>query len=215
MARLDLLITAFGPFPGVRVNPTGALACTLAARLRRSGVDAMPLVLPTSYDHGLPVLARILCRARPRAVLMLGLSARSQTVRIERFARDDASPIAPDVTGTRPQRGNARSTPWPTTAAREPAVAALRKAGIPARHSANAGRYLCNAAYALTLRATEGQGIPVLFVHIPWPRGFCGKRPVSRTARQRPDMAGLTAALAAVARQALLRPACLLRIVPL
>jgi pyroglutamyl-peptidase len=204
--RPELLVTGFGPFPGVMRNPTAALAPRVAKAVARSGVDARALVLPTSYACGLPLLARELERLRPRAVLMLGLAAKSRFIRIERFARLDASPTSPDAGGAMPERQAGSAMPLASTAALEPALAAMRQAGLRARLSPSAGRYLCNASYAVALEALPRR-VPVLFVHIPWPRGWRGVRPVCTVARWRPGLAALESALANVAREALLRKA--------
>jgi pyroglutamyl-peptidase len=201
-----LLVTGFGPFPGVMRNPTAALAPRVAQALARSGVGASALVLPTSYARGLPLLARELERLRPRAVLMLGLAAKSRFIRIEAFARLDACPTSPDAGGAMPERRAGRAMPLPSTAALEPALAAMRKAGLRARLSPSAGRYLCNACYAVALEAMP-RDVPVLFVHVPWPRGWRGVRPACTVAPWRPGLAALESALATVAREALLRKA--------
>ena len=94
---MDLLVTGFGPFPHVRVNPTAALARAVADRLARAGMDARALVLETSYSGGLPALRRHLDETRPRAVLMLGLAARARFVRVELFARGRSSRLHADA----------------------------------------------------------------------------------------------------------------------
>jgi pyroglutamyl-peptidase len=205
-SRPDILITGFGPFPGVMRNPTATLAPMVAGRLKASGVDARALLLPTSYARGLPLLAHELKRIRPRAVLMLGLAAKSRFIRIEAFARIDASPTSPDAGGAMPERRAGSAMPLAATAALEPALAAMRKGGLRARLSPSAGRYLCNAAYAVALGMMP-RGVPVLFVHIPWPRGWRGVRPASTVANWRPGMGALERALAQAAREALLRRA--------
>jgi pyroglutamyl-peptidase len=208
-----LLITGFGPFPGVRVNPTARLAMMVAERMRQRGARACSLVLPTSYTQGLPLLSSSLAEIRPAAVLMLGLAARSAHVRVERFARDGASPTSPDAGGRLPGKSQGRShitlSPLPhrSTAALVPALAALQRCGVPSRLSHTAGRYLCNAAYALALREMSGSDVPVLFVHVPWPRGFRGLLPRAEGTGRKPGTAALVAALAHVAQAALLRPA--------
>jgi pyroglutamyl-peptidase len=202
-SRPALLVTGFGPFPGVMRNPSTALAPKVAGRLKASGIDARALILPTSYARGLPLLAGELERLKPRAVLMLGLAAKSRFIRIEAFARIDASPTSPDAGGAMPERRAGSAMPLRTTAAPEPALAAMRKGGLRARLSPSAGRYLCNAAYAVALAAMPREA-PVLFVHIPWPRGWRGLRPAVGVAPWRPGMEALEKALAVAAREALL-----------
>jgi pyroglutamyl-peptidase len=197
---MDVLVTGFGPFPRVRVNPTTVLARAVAARLKRSGLDAQALVVETSYGAGLPALKSHVAQLRPKAILMLGLAARARNVRVELFARGHASPLHPDATGGTPKarttRGRAR--PLRTTANAQGALAALRRRGIRSRLSPSAGRYLCDACYAAALTETRGTATPVLFVHVPWLRPGPGLRPRARVAPFRPGAEALLGSLAAI-----------------
>lgn len=197
---MDILVTGFGPFPHVRVNPTTILASAVAARLTRMGWKARALVLETSYSGGLPRLAKRLDKKQPRAVLMLGLAPRARCVRVELFGRGRASTLHPDVSGSTPGQDTARTPGLParTTASPQSALACLRQAGIRARLSPSAGRYLCDASYALALRSAGDDTTPVLFVHVPWLRPGPGRRPAGRVADFRPGQARLSDALAAI-----------------
>jgi pyroglutamyl-peptidase len=197
---MDILVTGFGPFPRVRVNPTTRLAQAVAARLKRSGLDAQALVVETSYGAGLPALRANMVEHRPKAILMLGLAARARNVRVELFARGHASPLHPDATGGTPKSGapHGRALPRRTTANAQGALAALRQRGIRSRLSPSAGRYLCDACYATALAETGGTATPVLFVHVPWPRPEQGLRPKARVASFRPGSEALVASLAAI-----------------
>ncbi|KPF65538.1 hypothetical protein IP69_17745 [Bosea sp. AAP35] len=204
---MDILITGFGPFPRVRINPTTALARAVAVRLRHAGLDARALILETSYGKGLPELQAQLAATRPKAILMLGLAARARTVRVELFARGHASPLHPDATGATPHAAAAVSAALPlrTTGNAPGALAALERRGLRSALSPSAGRYLCDACYAAALRRTGGDATPVLFVHVPWLRPGPGQRPHERVAAFRPGADKLTRSLAeigaALARQ--------------
>lgn len=204
---MDILVTGFGTFPHVRVNPTTRLARAVARRLARAGLDAGALVLETSYAGGLPTLRAQIETGRPRAILMLGLAARARFVRVELFARGNASRLHPDVSGATPGAPEAASGPLParTTASARMALAMLRQNGIRARLSPSAGRYLCDACYAAALAATRGSGVPVIFIHVPWLRPDPGLRPTRQIAGFRPGREALVAALsemgAALARE--------------
>lgn len=169
-----ILVTGFGPFPGSPVNPSAALARAVGQRLRREpGGPARVLVLRTAYGAIpgalLPALAE-----RPAALLMLGVATRARRIRVEIRARNRASRLYPDASG-RPAAQASLDPAGPAArngAVAAQALAALRRHGLDARLSNDAGRYLCNASYFAAL----GAGLPVLFVHIP---------PVPRTRRPR------------------------------
>ena len=123
--HLEVLVTGFGPFPHVRVNPTDRLAREIAVRENRNGIAAETLVLETSYAGGLPALRAHLAEAKPRAVLMLGLAARSRFVRVELFARGRSSQLHADARGSGPEAASAGSSwPWRTSASAGTALAA-------------------------------------------------------------------------------------------
>lgn len=195
----DILVTGFGPFPRVRVNPTTALAQAVTKRLQAAGFAAEALILETSYAGGLPRLRAHLAEARPRAILMLGLAARARKIRVELFGRGHASPLHPDVSGATPGAGPVPTTlPLRTTASPQAALAALRRRGLRSGLSPSAGRYLCDACYAAALRPHRSSGVPVIFIHVPWLRPAPGTKPKARVAALRPHAATLAAGLAAM-----------------
>lgn len=197
---VEILVTGFGPFPRVRVNPTTTLARAVAQRLKRAGWAAEALVLPTSYAGGLPRLGAALVETRPRAVLMLGVAARSRAIRVELFGRGNASRLLPDAAGAAPgRRVAAPNLPRRSTASPQPALRALRQAGLRASFSASAGRYLCDSSYALALEALGPARVPVLFVHVPYLRPQPGQRPAGRVAGFRPGAEPLARALVEIA----------------
>ncbi|MEP9349335.1 peptidase C15 [Xanthobacter sp. KR7-225] len=181
MTRPVLLVTAFGPFPGVPANPSAVLAKQLA-RLKRPALarfEVKVVVLPTRWD-ALDGLGALMARARPAAVLMLGVAARRRQVCVETRAVN-AARAAPDAAKAHPP--GRRLAPDKAAARRAsarlaPLLAALRRHGVPARLSRDAGRYLCNAAYYRVLGLAGGA--PAVFVHLPGrtgrPRGTDGAR---------------------------------------
>jgi pyroglutamyl-peptidase len=165
--RPRLLVTGFGPFPGIPHNPSAAIARRVAAapRWRRLGVTARCLILPTTYaalgDHLEPALEAA------DAVLMIGVAGRATRVRIERRAVNRANLLLPDAAGRRPNApalsGGASARVGHANAVAMRAL--LRRHAVPCGISQDAGRYLCNAAYYRALAAP----VPVLFIHIPKP----------------------------------------------
>jgi pyroglutamyl-peptidase len=195
---VDILITGFGPFPHVRVNPTTLLAQQVARRLTNASFKAEALVLETSYACGLATLRKHLTEARPKAVLMLGLAVRARFIRVELFARGHSSRLRVDATGKVPAGSGTGALPARTTANPEAALAALRRRGLRSRLSPSAGRYLCDASYAAALSIAGREGVPVLFIHVPWLRPSPGLKPKERVAAFRPAMPALVTALAEI-----------------
>lgn len=167
-----ILVTGFGPYPGVPRNPSAALVQALALSARRRGVRFVGHVFATSYgavDRELPAL---LARYRPHAVLMFGVAPRRRGISIETRAQNTTQ-LLPDASGaTRgTQRIEARGPARRRLAVPAvPFAAALRRNALPASVSHDAGRYLCNyIAWRATVLAPAHGAQLVAFVHIPMP----------------------------------------------
>ncbi len=175
-----LLVTGFGPFPGIPRNPSEVAARRLARdpRWRRLGIEVEALALSTTYAAVERELLPALERSRPDALLMIGVAGRARDVRVETRGLNRASILLPDAAKVRPARLQFARAPLVRLTRAKPArqVVTLRRHGFRARASINAGPYLCNASYfaALTLPC------PVLFVHIPKPGRALRKRPGAR-----------------------------------
>ncbi len=78
-------------------------------------------------------------------------------------------------------------------------LAILKRRGVRARLSNDAGAYLCNAMYFWSLDEARraGRERAVVFVHLPWPAPAAGVRPARRrrTSAPPPTLAALVAAL--------------------
>ena len=159
-----LLVTGFGPFPGMAVNQSAVLARRVADHPRLTAVRPRLLVLRTAYESIETELVPALDE-RPAAVLMFGVASRAKRVRVETRAINRANRLYPDASG---RVSSILALERGGPAQRRGAVAAtilvrLRSRGIDAGLSRDAGRYLCNASYFRALR----EDCPVLFLHIP------------------------------------------------
>lgn len=167
-----ILICGFGPFPGVAVNPSGRAALRLAAARRPALADLRRKVhvLPTQWTSVGRVVA-LIRDEKPDVVLLLGIAPRRRVYCVETRAVNAAS-RAPDSARRHwpgraldPHGGAERRTLLPVARL----VADLRAAGLSARPSRDAGRYLCNATYHAALGAMARAGRPgaAVFVHLP------------------------------------------------
>jgi len=167
----SVLVTGFGPFPGVPVNPSEAIVARLGAV---AGARLTRHRLATAWD-GLPVLDSLL--AGVRIAVHVGVAPRARQLRIETVAVD-ARDRAADAAGRLPSSVGASGAVRRSRAVAAPLVAAARAAGTPAGASADAGRYLCNALYFHSLAAAAASPRPHLavFVHVPPPALQRGRR---------------------------------------
>jgi pyroglutamyl-peptidase len=173
--RPALLITGFGPYPGYPSNASGLLAERLAeaAARRFPAYRIRAATLPTEWAAGPDRLAQLTDEIRPAIALHFGISRRAKGFVIETRARNVAAPtrdasgaLPPDACVLRTGPDMITST-WPAGRI----VARLRRLGLPAALSHDAGRYLCNAilyhSLAAADRAASGGGSRRGFVHIP------------------------------------------------
>lgn len=167
--RIDLLVTGFGPFPGIPVNPSARLAARIAAdlRLKRAGLAATCRLIPTEYAAAARLIPALIAELRPRAVLMLGVASKRKALSVELFARNRQSILHPDAAGKRPASLLIAPGGPAILRGRAPMVRAKvagNRAGFTTRLSRSAGTYLCNDGYWRMLEAADG---PCLFLHIP------------------------------------------------
>lgn len=173
-----ILVTGFGPFPRVPHNPSAIIArrAAQAPVWRRRGWQVDALVLETRYDALDTQLIPALRSGGHDAVLMLGVAPRRKAITPEMCAHNRVSRLFPDAAG---HVGSADLRLDPdsdaaTLRSHAPLgamVRAMRAAGLSARLSRDAGRYLCNAAYFTALReAGRDKSRRVAFIHVPFPR---------------------------------------------
>jgi pyroglutamyl-peptidase len=209
-AAIRLLVTGFGPFPGMRRNPSARLARDLgrSRRLRRLGLDVAARVFETRYDSLLRDLPSALAETAPHVVLMLGVVGRAKALRVEVRGTNCMRCLAPDAAGSIPSAPPEFDRPFAlrSRAPAGPCITALARSGLAARRSIHAGRYLCNASYYEALQWAGPQGPLVLFVHVPRPAPEPGTVPRTRSGQGRPSLAamqhGLTELAVLLARQA-------------
>lgn len=174
MRRRDtILLTGFGPFPGVAENASQRLVPKLAhlAARRFSAHRVVARILPTEWERAPARLEMLYERERPKLVLHFGISAEASTYVIETRARNRRT-AAPDAAGALPRDEAVLRGGPDILAARLPAedirqrLAALK---VPVVLSEDAGSYLCNALFYRSLIFAEQIEQPdaVGFLHIP------------------------------------------------
>ncbi len=172
-ARTSILVTGFGPFPGVPVNATMRLVPMLAEAIPDvfPDVACTSLVLATEWETAPGRVAETFRSAPPPdLVLHFGVSSRARGFEIETRARN-ACQMTADASGSLPSGPHLDAEGQPHLRATLPVshiVTRLRARGIPAFASRDAGAYLCNAVLYRSLEKQRAHGIGRLgFVHIP------------------------------------------------
>jgi len=169
-----ILVTGFGPFPGAGQNPTAELIEWLGSQrlgARHPPAEIATAIIPTEWSVLPEMHARLMADHQPDVAIHFGLRVSSEAFHIEQRAQNWKSG-EPDATGERlspspvlTAKPRLLHTPYPV----ERLVDHLKRQGLPARLSVDAGPYICNMAYYLSLDGMGDAGNPgsALFVHIP------------------------------------------------
>jgi len=170
-ARTQVLLTGFGPFPGVPVNATMRLVPAVAQAAARAFPDVRVAseILPTEWAAAPRRLVPLLAELAPDLVLHFGVSSRARGFEIEARARNACTPM-PDAAGALPGAAvhDGGAEQLAVSLPVQHVVARLRGRGMPAFVSRDAGGYLCNATlYHSLAAARQAPGRRVGFVHVP------------------------------------------------
>ncbi len=171
-AQSKVLITGFGPFPGVPHNISGSFAMALADAAQDCfrQADFQAACLPTVWQDAPLQLEQLYYKHQPSIALHFGVSHLAKTIVVETTAknctgRPDAAGVTPDMEHLLPGGAKELSATVPVGRL----VARLRKAGVPAVVSHDAGAYLCNALlyHSIELMRVLRADGQCGFIHLP------------------------------------------------
>lgn len=167
-----ILVTGFGPFPGVPFNASEHLLGTL------DGL-ALPIVpkprlvtaaLPTDWLRAAASFGDLVAKVKPDIVLHFGVSHSATGFVIETCAYNQTSARLDCAGASAPARRIRWDAPDRLSATMPAAriVQRLRQEGLPAQLSRDPGRYLCNAVFLESLLLAHRRRIGfACFAHIP------------------------------------------------
>lgn len=175
---MRLLVTGFGPFPGMPRNPSAMVLSALArhrAAFARKHIVLSTQILPVLYD----LAAAFAPSPAPDAIVHIGVAGRRRELSIETVAHNRRSARHPDASGRVPsilKSGAAARLRIRAEWGARGLATALQRAGVPASPSRDAGAYVCNA---LLYRSLDSRLAPALFIHIPSAR-VCNPERIAR-----------------------------------
>lgn len=166
-----MLLTGFQGYGGRGDNPSAQVVQALAGT-DIAGQTVIGEVLPVTNHDLRQNIEELLARHRPGLVVCLGLAPGENMIRVERLAANYSCFEIPDNAGERFEGPVCDGGPaaydstLPVAAIRDALVAD----GIPARVSATAGTFLCNAImyHALHYCAQHLAATRVGFIHLPY-----------------------------------------------
>ena len=195
-----LLITGFAPFGGDRVNPSWQAVQALPETV--GGWELYKRELPVTFRGAPRALYAAMDEVEPDAVLMIGLAASRGMVTPERQGVNEMDARIPDNGGYQPK--NEPVIPGGpevlfSTLPVEDMTEAILAAGVPARLSESAGRFVCNTLlYAALYRLEQAEdAVPAAFIHVlATPELAAGKELLTLTLDE--IVTALTAAIEAI-----------------
>lgn len=167
---MKLLLLAFEPVGSLRFDLSGRVAEAAVERLSRSGVPAEAVLIPAAFSRCWAAVEKVLMKVRPQVVLVLAQRGNCRGIAFEKFGKNRIDAEIPDREGAQP-RGIAvvagGKPCYETTLPIERMAEKIRRKGIPAGISQDAGAFVCNALYYQLLRAAEERDFGAGFVHLP------------------------------------------------
>jgi pyroglutamyl-peptidase len=169
-----VLLTGFGPFPGVEVNPTAAVCEALSG----SVANKFP-IQTTVFDVDFLSIENQLQKtwgdSPPAKIVLLGVAIGRKNIGIETRAVNRRQANRPDSAGFLPGENQRLSSEYPldheldAQINDQAIVTRLNDLELWAESSNDAGRYLCNGVYFHALARTTKCPTPpqCVFVHLP------------------------------------------------
>jgi len=178
-APKTVLLTAFEPFGGQRVNASKLAAEGLDGRvIRRHRV--VVVILPCVFGEAIAELKRAIRRVQPDLVIASGEAGGRAAITLERVAINVDDATIDDNAGVCPVDcaivADGPVGYWSTLPIKA-IVSALRRCRIPAAVSQTAGTFVCNHVfYGLMRIVTRRRGLRAGFVHVPYAPGQASRK---------------------------------------
>lgn len=198
---MKILVTAFDPFGGEKINPALEAVKLLADDI--AGAEIVKLEIPTVFHKSAEVMRKKALEIKPDMILCIGQAGGRYAITPERVAINQDDARIPDNEGNQPIDVQIKADGAPAYFATLPIKAMVDKikaAGVPAAVSNTAGTFVCNHImyHALYVAEKELGGIQAGFIHVPYIPEQVVNKP-DQPAMSLTDMAkGLTAAIEAM-----------------
>lgn len=198
---MKILVTAFDPFGGEKINPALEAVKLLADDI--AGAEIVKLEIPTVFHKSAEVMRKKALEIKPDMILCIGQAGGRYAITPERVAINQDDARIPDNEGNQPIDVQIKADGAPAYFATLPIKAMVDKikaVGVPAAVSNTAGTFVCNHImyHALYVAEKELGGIQAGFIHVPYIPEQVVNKP-DQPAMSLTDMAkGLTAAIEAM-----------------
>lgn len=168
---MKLLLTAFDPFAGNKINP--AFEAVKLVKDNINNIDIVKLLVPTVFNKSIETVKSAIKTYKPEVVLCIGQAGGRGDITCERVAINIDDARIPDNEGNQPidmpifkDGKNAYFSNLPIKAM----VKYIHNEGLPASISNSAGTYVCNHLMygVLYILANEYPSARGGFMHVPY-----------------------------------------------
>lgn len=199
-AEAVVLVTAFEPFCGERINPSWEICSHLPQSI--AGLRVSTCRVPCEFRRAIEVVAAAIELDRPALVVSLGQAGGRSHLSVERVAINVDDAAVADNAGMQPvDEAIAANGPpaYFSTLPVKAMAAAMRAAGVPAVVSNTAGTYVCNHLMygVLHYLAASGSSARAGFIHVPYAEEQVLDRPGTPALAIATMVRGVEAAIAA------------------
>lgn len=169
---MKILVTAFDPFGGEKVNP--ALEAVKLLPKIISGAQIKWVEIPTVFNKSAEVLELAIAKENPDVILCIGQAGGRFGLTPERVAINQDDARIPDNDGNQPIDSPIREdgeSAYFSTLPIKAMVKAIQECGLPASISNTAGTFVCNHLMYQTLYLVSKKFPTVKkagFMHIPF-----------------------------------------------
>ena len=199
---MKLLLTAFSPFGGEKINPS--LEAVKLVKDKIFETDIIKLEVPTVFGKSIKIVADVIEKEKPDYVLCIGQAGGRYGITPERVAINIDDARIPDNEGNQP-------IDIPVFADGEPAyfsnlpvkamVEAIKEEGLISSLSNSAGTYVCNhLMYGVLYHINKiYKGMKGGFIHVPYIPEQTTDKPDKPSMPLKDIVRGLEAAIRAIA----------------
>ena len=172
MQVTKVLITAFDPFGGEKINPAWEVAKILEQKELKN-IMIKAIQVPTVFKEAVNEVVPVINEEQPDLVISLGQAAGRTGIDLERVAINIDDATSPDNKNNRPvdlpieKDGPAA---YFATLPIKAMVEAMKAEGIPANISNSAGTFVCNHLMYGVLHYIHTNALPIKagFIHLPY-----------------------------------------------
>ena len=200
---MKLLLTAFSPFGGEKINPSLEAVKLVKDKILETNI--IKLEVPTVFVKSIEIVADAIEKERPDYVLCVGQAGGRYGITPERVAINIDDARIQDNEGNQPIDTPIFTDGEPAYFSNLPVkamVEEIRKEGLPASLSNSAGTYVCNHLMygVLYTLSKKYKGVKGGFIHVPFIPEQTVDKPDKPSMSLTDIVRGLEAAIRAISR---------------